>query len=113
LLGIDWNGTPFAQALVEQPATAAFMEKAHNLIFVGGTCTGKTHLATTIGVAAIHQSKRLRVFNVVDLVNLLERERAIGKVGNLAKQLCLVDAVIHNELGICRFHHRAAPCCFS
>lgn len=79
------------------------MEKAHNLILVGGTGTGKTHLATAIGVAAIHQSKRVRFFNAVDLVNLLERENALSKVGNLAKQLCLVDAVILDELGYLPF----------
>ena len=107
LLGIDWNETPLAQALLEQLATAAFMETAHNLILVGGTGTGKTHLATAIGVAAIHQSKRVRFFNAVDLVNLLEREKALGKVGNLAKQLCLVDAVILDELGYARQTHRA------
>jgi DNA replication protein DnaC len=103
LLSIDWTETPLLQTVVEQLATAAFMETAHNLILVGGTGTGKTHLATAIGVAAIHQSKRVRFFNVVDLVNLLEREKALGKVGNLAKQLCLVDAVILDELGYLPF----------
>ncbi|MGH8684320.1 MAG: IS21-like element helper ATPase IstB [Nitrosospira sp.] len=103
LLSIDWTETPLLQTVVEQLATAAFMETAHNLILVGGTGTGKTHLATAIGVAAIHQSKRVRFFNAVDLVNLLEREKALGKVGNLAKQLCLVDAVILDELGYLPF----------
>jgi DNA replication protein DnaC len=103
LLGIDWAETPLSQTVVEQLATAAFMETAHNLILVGGTGTGKTHLATAIGVAAIHQAKRVRFFNAVDLVNLLEREKALGKVGNLAKQLCLVDAVILDELGYLPF----------
>jgi DNA replication protein DnaC len=103
LLGIDWAETPLSQTVVEQLATAAFMETAHNLILVGGTGTGKPHLATAIGVAAIHQAKRVRFFNAVDLVNLLEREKALGKVGNLAKQLCLVDAVILDELGYLPF----------
>ena len=103
LLGIDWAETPLLQTVVEQLATATFMETAYNLILVGGTGTGKTHLATAIGVAAIHQSKRVRFFNAVDLVNLLEREKALGKVGNLAKQLCLVDAVIVDELGYLPF----------
>lgn len=103
LLGIDWSETPLTQAVMEQLATAAFMETAHNLILVGGTGTGKTHLATAIGVAAIHQSKRVRFYNAVDLVSLLEREKALGKVGNLAKQLCLVDAVILDELGYLPF----------
>jgi DNA replication protein DnaC len=103
LLGIEWAETPLSQTVVEQLATAAFMETAHNLILVGGTGTGKTHLATAIGVAAIHLSKRVRFFNAVDLVNLLEREKILGKVGNLAKQLCLVDAVIIDELGYLPF----------
>jgi len=103
LLGIDWRETPLSQVAVEQLASAAFMETAHNLILVGGTGTGKTHLATAIGVAAIHRGKRVRFFNAVDLVNQLEREKSLGRVGNLAKRLCLVDAVILDELGYLPF----------
>jgi DNA replication protein DnaC len=47
------------------------MDQAYNLILVGGTGTGKTHLATALGVAAIHQGKRIRFYNAVDLVNQL------------------------------------------
>ena len=103
LTGIDWTETPLSQAVIEQLASAGFMETAHNLILVGGTGTGKTHLATAIGVAAIHQGQRVRFYNAVDLVNQLEREKSRGKVGNLAKQLCLVDAVILDELGYLPF----------
>ena len=103
LTGIDWAETPLSQAVVEQLASAAFMEVAHNLILVGGTGTGKSHLATAIGVAAIHQGKRVRFFNAVDLVNHLEREKSLGRAGYLAKQLCLVDAVILDELGYLPF----------
>ena len=60
-------------------------------------------LSSAIGVAAIHQSKRVRFFNAVDLVNQLEREKGLGKAGNLAKQLCLVDVVILDELGYLPF----------
>ena len=103
LTGIDWTETPLAQAQIEQLATSTFMERAHNLILVGGTGTGKTHLATALGVAAIHQGKRVRFFNAVDLVNQLEREKLQGKTGNLAKQLVLFDAVILDELGYLPF----------
>ncbi len=99
LTGIDWTETPLPHAQIEQLASAAFMETAHNLILVGGTGTGKTHLATALGVAAIHQGKRVRFFNAVDLVNQLEREKQQGKAGNMARQLVQTDAVILDELG--------------
>jgi DNA replication protein DnaC len=79
------------------------MDQAYNLILVGGTGTGKTHLATALGVAAIHQGKRVRFYNAVDLVNQLEREKRLGKAGSLAKQLAQVDAVILDELGYLPF----------
>ena len=103
LTGINWAETPLSQTVVEQLATAGLMKTAHNLILVGGTGTGKSHLARAIGVAAIHHGKRVRFFNAVDLVNQLEREKSQGKVGNLAKQLCLMDAVILDELGYLPF----------
>jgi len=103
LVGFEWADTPLQQAQIEQLAASTFMETAHNLILVGGTGTGKSHLATAIGVEAIHHGKRVRFFNAVDLVNALEREKSLGKVGNLAKQLCLMDAIIIDELGYLPF----------
>jgi DNA replication protein DnaC len=103
LLGFNWEESPLSQAHIEQLATGAFMEQAHNLIFVGGTGTGKTHVATAIGVAAIHQGKRVRFYNAVDLVSLIEKEKLNGKAGNLAKQLINMDAVIIDELGYLPF----------
>jgi DNA replication protein DnaC len=38
------------------------MDNAHNLILIGGTGIGKTHLATALGVAAVHHEKRVRFF---------------------------------------------------
>ncbi|KAF2405936.1 DNA replication protein DnaC [Pseudomonas antarctica] len=103
LSAIDWAEMPLDQGQIQQLASAAFMDSAHNLILVGGTGTGKTHLATALGVAAIHQGKRLRFYNAVDLVNQLEREKQQGKAGNLASQLLHMDAVILDELGYLPF----------
>ena len=103
LLSFDWSETPLAQHRVEQLATAGFMAEAHNVILVGGTGTGKTHLATALGIAAIHQGKRVRFFNAVDLVNQLDREKQQGREGHLAKQLVPMDAIILDELGYLPF----------
>lgn len=103
LLKIDWVETPLQQARIEQLATGQFMEQAYNLILVGGTGTGKTHLATAIGIATIHQGKRVRFYNAVDLVNQLDKEKQQGKAGNLAKQLTARDAVLLDELGYLPF----------
>ena len=103
LTGFDWAETPLPQAQIQQLASAAFMETAHNLILVGGTGTGKTHLATALGVAAIHRGKRVRFYNAVDLVNQLEKEKQQGKAGNMARQLVQADAVILDELGYLPF----------
>jgi DNA replication protein DnaC len=103
LLSFDWQETPLQQARVEQLATAGFMEQAYNLILVGGTGTGKSHLATALSIAAIHLGKRVRFYNAVDLVNQLDKEKQQGKAGNLAKQLVHLDAVILDELGYLPF----------
>jgi DNA replication protein DnaC len=103
LMTFDWHETPLQRGHIEQLANGGFMDQAHNLILVGGTGTGKTHIATALGIAAIHQGKRLRFYNAVDLVNLLDKEKQQGKAGNLAKQLSHLDAVIIDELGYLPF----------
>ncbi len=103
LVNFEWGETPLSKQQIEQLATAKFMEDAHNLILVGGTGTGKTHLATALGIAAIHQEKRVRFFNAVDLVNLLEQEKQQDKTGAMARKLIQMDAVILDELGYLPF----------
>lgn len=103
LVGFEWQESPVSQAQIQQLASAAFMEETHNLILVGGTGTGKSHLATAMGVAAIHKNKRVRFYNAVDLVNELEREKQAGKSGGMARKLIQVDAVIVDELGYLPF----------
>jgi DNA replication protein DnaC len=103
LVTFDWNEVPLSRQQIEQLSTAAFMGEAHNLILVGGTATGKTHLATAFGVAAVLLGKRIRFFNAVDLVNLLEQEKQQNKTGTLARRFIQVDAVILDELGYLPF----------
>jgi DNA replication protein DnaC len=66
--------------------------------------TGKSHLATAIGVAGITEhGRRVRFYSTVDLVNALEREKAEGKAGRIAASLLRMDLVILDELGYLPF----------
>ncbi|WP_043634650.1 IS21-like element helper ATPase IstB [Chromobacterium haemolyticum] len=103
LTGFDWAESPLPEERLTALASGDYLAEARNLILVGGIGTGKTHLATALGVAAIHQGKRVRFYNAVDLVNLLEQEKRAGKAGNLSRQLMLMDAVILDELGYLPF----------
>jgi len=104
LLGFDFAQSKVDQQLVNNLATMKFTDAAQNLVLVGGTGTGKTHLATALGVSGIqHHSKRVRFYSTVELVNSLEQEKAAGKQGRLALSLMQMDLVILDELGYLPF----------
>ena len=104
LAGFDFTQAKVDAALVTELATTAFTEAAANVVFIGGTGTGKTHLATALGVKAVTaHGKRVRFFSTVELVNTLELEKAAGKQGRLAYSLMHVDLVILDELGYLPF----------
>jgi len=104
LAGFDFSQSNVDESLIHRLATMQFTDAAQNVVLVGGTGTGKTHLATALGVAGIqHHSKRVRFYSTVDLVNTLEREKAAGKQGKLALSLMQMDLVILDELGYLPF----------
>jgi DNA replication protein DnaC len=95
--------TPINQALAHDLATGDFVANQRNVVLIGGTGTGKTHLATAIARALIRNGTRDRFFNVVDLVNRLEAETRGGKQGRMADDLTRLDFVIPDELGYLPF----------
>jgi DNA replication protein DnaC len=104
LAGFDFEQSKVDQGLVGELATLDFTAQAHNVVFIGGTGTGKTHLATALGVSGItRHNKRVRFYSTVDLVNLLEQEKVSGKAGRLAFSLLRMDLVILDELGYLPF----------
>lgn len=112
LSGFDWEESSVSRTRIETLATGQLMAEAHHLILVGGAGTGKTHLATALGVSAIHHGKRVRLYNAVDLVNRLEQEKRTGKADALARQLTRMDAVIVDELGYLPFPEAAGALLF-
>jgi DNA replication protein DnaC len=104
LTGFDFASSEVPEALVRQLHAGEFMAGAHNVVLIGGPGTGKTHVATALGVQAVeHHRKKVRFFATVDLVNALEQEKAMNKAGQMADRLSKLDLVILDELGYLPF----------
>ncbi|KQZ58805.1 MULTISPECIES: IS21-like element helper ATPase IstB [Rhizobiaceae] len=99
----DFADTPVNESLVRELATGTFVADQRNVVLVGGTGTGKSHLAIAIARALIRNGTRGRFFNVVDLVNRLETETRSGKQGRTADNLNRLDFIILDELGYLPF----------
>ncbi len=104
LAGFDFIDSQVDEALVKALHRCEFIEDAQNVVLVGGPGTGKTHLATAIGIQAIqHHRLRVRFLSTIELVNQLEQEKQQGKPGRLANRLMHTDLVILDELGYLPF----------
>ena len=98
-----FEGSPVNEALVRDLATGAFLDAQRNAVLIGGTGTGKTHLAIAIARACIRAGARGRFFNTVDLVNRLESEARNGRQSRTADLLTRMDLVVLDELGYLPF----------
>ena len=99
----DFSASPVNETQIRSLYQGQFLSTSSNVILVGGTGTGKTHLAIAIARQAIKNGKRGRFFNVVDLVNQLEQEKLAGRGGKLAESLARLHLVVLDELGYLPF----------
>ena len=103
LAEFEFAGTPINEGLVRDLAGGTFLANQRNAVLVGGTGTGKSHLAIAIARNCIRAGARGRFYNVVDLVNRLEAETRGGRQGRIADHLARLDLVILDELGYLPF----------
>jgi DNA replication protein DnaC len=104
LAGFDFASSEVNEALVRQLHRGEFIDGADNVVLIGGPGTGKTHIATALGIQDVeHHRRKVRFFSTVDLVNMLEQEKAMNKAGQLAERLLRLDLVILDELGYLPF----------
>src|SRR5690242_17711633 len=98
-----FDGTPINEGLVRSLHSGSFLPGRRNIVLVGGTGTGKTHLAIAITAHVVRTGARGRYVHPVDLVTRLEEENRLGKAGALAAQLSRLDVVVLDELGYLPF----------
>ena len=103
LADLSFKDTAINSELITQLSQGAFLADKRNVVLVGGTGTGKSHIAIGITRSVIRQGRKARFFNTVDLVNSLEAEAKQGRGGRIADRLGRVDLVILDELGYLPF----------
>jgi len=103
LSDFKFSGTPINEGLVRDLHDGTFLDARRNIVLVGGTGTGKTHLSIAIAAACVRRGARARFYNVLDLVNRLDVDSRAGRSGRLADQLSRINLVVLDELGYLPF----------
>lgn len=99
----DFAASSVDEIQVRSLYEGSFIPSRSNVFLIGGTGTGKTHLAIAIASRAVREGARVRFYNLVDLVNKLEQEKLQGRAGSLCGRLSQMDIVVLDELGYLPF----------
>ena len=99
----DFTASPANEAQIRSLHEGRFLGEKSNVILVGGTGTGKTHLAIAIARQAVRSGMRGRFYNLLDLVNQLEQEKLANRGGRMAETLARLNFVVLDELGYLPF----------
>jgi DNA replication protein DnaC len=110
----DFSALPsLNKALVIELSRGSFVDRRENVIFIGSYGTGKTHLATALGVAACQQGKRARFYTAAGLINELLEAHAQLRISRLEAALAKCDLIILDELGFVPFSKEGAEALFT
>lgn len=96
----DFTARPSVnKPLVLELMKGEYLDRRENLLLVGPSGTGKSHLAISLGVAACSQGRKVRFFRVTELITLLLEAKEERQLLRLRSQLSKLDLLILDELG--------------
>ena len=93
-------------------ARGEYIEEKSNIVAIGGSGTGKTHISIALGIEACKQSRRVRFSTATDLVSELEEAQEAHQLHRYLKRLVKVDLLVVDELGYLPMTERAAELLF-
>jgi DNA replication protein DnaC len=109
----DFSAIPsLNKATVLHLAQGEYIEKKENLLLMGNSGTGKTHLATALGLIACQQGKNVRFLTAAGLINQLTEAQAALRLSQVQRVLAKLDLLIIDEIGYVPFSERGAELFF-
>jgi DNA replication protein DnaC len=100
LESFDFTAQPAVnKPLVLELMKGDYLDRRENLLLVGNSGTGKTHLATALGIAACQRGHKVRFYRVTELITLLLEAREDKELTRFKRQLSRLDLLILDELG--------------
>jgi DNA replication protein DnaC len=100
LENFDFRAQPSVnKPMITELLRCAYVDKRENVLLVGNPGTGKTHLATALGIEACSRGKRVRFWRVTELITQLMEAREERILTRMKAQLAKLDLLILDELG--------------
>ncbi|MHC4880294.1 MAG: IS21-like element helper ATPase IstB [Planctomycetota bacterium] len=87
------------KVLLTELLRGEYIDKRENVLLVGNSGTGKTHVAIALGIAACGQGRKVRFYRVTELITQLLEAREERVLLRLKSQLAKLDLLILDELG--------------